>query len=85
VTTSKQARADAMADAETLHFGREFEVARYGSTAVLVRRFTSVDRPHPGRVHRDWLDLVTSNGTELQWAPSQCRAAFRAVPGLGGE
>jgi len=85
VTTSKQARADAMADAETLHFGREFVQPIAVDSAVLVRRFTSVDRPHPGRVHRDWLDLVTSNGTELQWAPSQCRAAFRAVPGLGGE
>ena len=71
--------ASRAAAGQVLEFRDAWHARRYGPTATVIGRFTSVDRPHPGRVHRDWVDLVTANGTRLQWQAGKVSRAFRRI------
>jgi hypothetical protein len=75
MTATEQARADAMADAETLlrvseegYYSELFQAPRYGDWAI-----------------RSLAGHISAFATPDVYAQRAARAAFRAVPGLRGE
>lgn len=54
----------------SVRFKYDFDRSRYGTTAVVTCISWSIDQPHPGHVTHKWIDLITENGTRLQWSPA---------------
>jgi hypothetical protein len=82
MTPTEQARADAMADAETLRWavqgvggGPLVDASLQGGRAV--RAVLKIDSGNDGGCHNPIQAAA--------WAESAARAAFRAVPGLRGD
>ena len=80
MTKSEQARADAMADAETLAMwgGPWVEPMNLGSWVVeAIREILT-----PAEGDDETLDHGTAEASLVPWSVEAARAAFRAVPGL---
>jgi hypothetical protein len=55
------------APGQRYEFRRQYHRTKYGDGCVVTRVSTSVDSPHAGWVHREWIDATTDNGTRIQW------------------
>lgn len=64
---------------DVMRFKAEHDRARYGATATVTRVSWSVDQPHPGRIHHQWVDLTTENGTAVQWTVGSVRGRLTVV------
>lgn len=49
-------------------------VSRYGSSAVVTDSSVVFTGSHPGHVFKTFIDLTTSNGTDIQWDAQTVRS-----------
>lgn len=58
---------------------RPYLIATYGKFAVVTDRSRAFTGSHPGQVFKTLIDLVTENGTKIQWDQSMVTDRFKEI------
>jgi hypothetical protein len=66
---------------DVLTFKHPYQIARYGSTATVLRIHDVFTGSHPGHCFQTLVDLESSNGIQIQWSKSQVSGSFRKTKG----
>lgn len=61
---------------QVLEFKHPYQFDLYGPYATVTRRTVTVDRPLSTRT-RDWIDLISANGTLIQWSAGNVTYNFK--------